>query len=45
MGDYSRGFGFIDHLQVLSTNKYNTIADFYILQITRAHNVVFLVCY
>jgi hypothetical protein len=25
---------FIDHLQVVTTNNYNTIADFHILQIS-----------
>jgi hypothetical protein len=41
--DHWRGFGldigFIDHLQVVTTNNYNTIADFHTLQITRAHAV------
>jgi hypothetical protein len=47
MRDYRRGFGlviaFIDHLQVVIANNYNTIADFQTLQITRAHNLVFSV--
>jgi hypothetical protein len=29
--------GFIDHLQVATTNNYNTIADFHTLQISTAH--------
>jgi hypothetical protein len=37
MSDSRRGFGFIDHLQVVTTNNYNTIADFHTLQFTRAH--------
>jgi hypothetical protein len=36
--DSRRGFGleigFIDHLQVITTNNYNTIANFHTLQIT-----------
>jgi hypothetical protein len=39
--DYLRGFGlkigFIDHLQVVTTNNYNTGANFHNLQITTAH--------
>jgi hypothetical protein len=38
MGDYRWGFrlgiGFIDNLQVVTTNNYNIIADFHTLQIT-----------
>jgi hypothetical protein len=41
MSDSRRGFGlyigFIDHLQVVTTSKYNIIANFHTLQITRAH--------
>jgi hypothetical protein len=37
--------GLIEHLQVVATNNYNTIADCLILQTTRAHSVVFSVCY
>jgi hypothetical protein len=41
MSDYRRGFGlefgFIDHLQVVTTNNYNTIANFHTLQITTQH--------
>jgi hypothetical protein len=37
--------GVIYYLQVVTTNNYNTIADFYILQITGARRLVFLVCY
>jgi hypothetical protein len=37
-GEYRRGFrlviGFIDNLQVVTKNNYNTIADFHTLQIT-----------
>jgi hypothetical protein len=29
--------GFINHLQVVTTNNYITIANFHTLQITRAH--------
>jgi hypothetical protein len=40
MSDSWRGFGleieFIDHLQVLTTNHYNTITNFHTLQITSA---------
>jgi hypothetical protein len=39
--DYWRDFGlevgFFDHLQVVTTNNYNTIANFHTLQITAAH--------
>jgi hypothetical protein len=38
---YRRGFGleigFIDHLQEVTTNNYNTIANFHILPIITAH--------
>jgi hypothetical protein len=41
MSDSRRSFwldiGFIDHLQVVTTNNSNTFADLQILQITRAH--------
>jgi hypothetical protein len=41
MSDYRRGFelyiGFIDHLQVVTTNNYNTIADFHALTISPAY--------
>jgi hypothetical protein len=41
MSDYRRGFGreigFIDHLHVVPTSNYNTIANFHTLQITTAH--------
>jgi hypothetical protein len=39
MCDYGRVFwiiGFIDYLQVVTTNNYNTIVDFHTLQITTA---------
>jgi hypothetical protein len=29
--------GFIDHLQVVTTNNYNNIGNFHTLQITTAH--------
>jgi hypothetical protein len=49
MCDHRRGFGlvnkFIDHLQIVTKNNYNTITDFQALQFTRAHSVVFSVCY
>jgi hypothetical protein len=32
---------FVYHLQVVTTNNYNTIANFHILQITRAHTKSF----
>jgi hypothetical protein len=32
-------------LHVVTTNNYNTIADFHTLQITGAHRLVFSVCY
>jgi hypothetical protein len=39
--DSQQGFrldtGFMDHLQVVTTNNCNTIANFYTLQITTAH--------
>jgi hypothetical protein len=39
MSDCRRGFGlkvgFADYLQVVTTNNYNTIANFHTLQITR----------
>jgi hypothetical protein len=39
--DCRRGFildiGFFDHLQVVTTNKYNTVANFKTLQITGVH--------
>jgi hypothetical protein len=45
MSDSRRGFGldigFIDHLHVVTTNNYNSIADFHTLQITRAHTKSF----
>jgi hypothetical protein len=41
MSDSRRGsgldIGFIDHLQIVTTNNYNTISDFHTLQITTAH--------
>jgi hypothetical protein len=33
--------GFIEHLQVVTTNKHNTISGFHTLQITPAHATVF----
>jgi hypothetical protein len=29
--------GFIDHLQIITTSNYNTIANFHTLQFTAAH--------
>jgi hypothetical protein len=42
----STGFwiGFIDHLQVVTTNNYATVADFHTLQITTAHAISFPAC-
>jgi hypothetical protein len=46
-----RGFGleigFIDHFntQLVTTLNYSVIADLHILQIIRAHRLVFSVCY
>jgi hypothetical protein len=41
MSDSRRGFGldigFTDHLQVVTTNNYSTIANFHTLQVTAAH--------
>jgi hypothetical protein len=41
MGDSRRVFGldigFIDHLQIITTNNYNTIAYFHTLPVTPAH--------
>jgi hypothetical protein len=41
LDDYTRDLdweiGFIDHLQVVTTSNYNTIANFHTLQITTAH--------
>jgi ABC-type spermidine/putrescine transport system permease subunit II len=41
MSDYRRGFGletlYIDYLQVVTTNHYNTIANSHALQITTAY--------
>jgi hypothetical protein len=41
LSDSGWGFGldigFIDNLQVMTTNKYNTVTNFHNLQITRAH--------
>jgi hypothetical protein len=37
MSDYRGGFGFVDHLRVVTTDNYNIIADFHTLQITTAH--------
>jgi hypothetical protein len=41
MSGYRQGFGleigFIDHLQVITTNNYITIDNFHTLQITTAH--------
>jgi hypothetical protein len=37
--------GFIGHLQVVTTNNYNTIANLHTLQITVAYRLVFSVCY
>jgi hypothetical protein len=36
---------FIDRLQAVTTNNYDTIADFYTLQFTGARSLVFSVCY
>jgi hypothetical protein len=36
--------GFIDHLQVVTTNNCNTIATFHILEITTAHAKYFQAC-
>jgi hypothetical protein len=48
MSDYRRGFGldigFIDHLQVVTTNNYDIVADFHTLQITTAHAKSFPAC-
>jgi hypothetical protein len=40
-------FRFIDHLctQLVITLNYSAIADLHTLQITRAHRLVFSVCY
>jgi hypothetical protein len=35
---------FIDHLQVVTTNNYNTITDFHTLQITTVYAKSFPVC-
>jgi hypothetical protein len=41
MNDSRRGFGldigFIDNLQFVTTNNYNSVANFHTLQFTRAH--------
>jgi L-asparagine transporter-like permease len=41
MSDSQRGFGleieFIDHLQIITTNHYNSIDNFHNLEITTAH--------
>jgi hypothetical protein len=39
--------GFIEHLhtKLITTSDYNAIADLHTLQFTRAHSLVFLVCY
>jgi hypothetical protein len=48
MCDYRRGFGlligFIEHLQVVTTNNHNTIADFHTLRITTSHAKSFPAC-
>jgi hypothetical protein len=36
--------GFTDHLQIVTTNNYNTIAHFHTLQITTAHTKSFPAC-
>jgi hypothetical protein len=46
--DCIRGFliiGFIDHLQVVTINNYNIIADFYNLQFIRPHSPLYSFCY
>jgi hypothetical protein len=47
MCDYRRGFGFgfIDQLQVVTTNNYNITANFHTLQFTVTYILVFSVCY
>jgi hypothetical protein len=49
MSDYRRGFGldigFIDNLQVVTTNNCNTIADFHTLQITDTHSLMSSIYY
>jgi hypothetical protein len=32
---------FIDHLQAVTTNNYNTLADSHTLQLTRPHSLMF----
>jgi hypothetical protein len=39
-GDYILVNRFIEHLQVVTTNSYNTIADFHTLQFTREPSLV-----
>jgi hypothetical protein len=39
--DFGLEIGFIDHLQVITTNNYNTIANFHTLQISTAHTKSF----
>jgi hypothetical protein len=45
VSDFRRGIGleigFIDHLQVVTSNNYNIIAIFHTLQITTAHGKFF----
>jgi hypothetical protein len=49
MCDYRRGFGlvdrFTDHLQVVATNNYNTVAISTLYSSLRTHSLVLSVCY